>query len=181
VTALEGLRLIRMMELKKLLDARLAQAKKTEDLKGTEELGKEEELWYSFTNEIMLPSFLRTPPPIFALKAVDQPIRVLAFGDFGTGSPAQVSVAKAMGEYHKLHAFDFGLTLGDNFYSRVQFFAFDTVEINEAELQWLDSELARSTAPWKAVYGHYHIYSATRRDNKILIERLLPILKEASR
>jgi pimeloyl-ACP methyl ester carboxylesterase len=60
----------------------------------------------------------------------------------------------------------------------VQFFAFDTVECNEAELEWLDSELAKSTAPWKLVYGHYHIYSATRGDNKVLIDRLLPVLKK---
>jgi predicted phosphodiesterase len=60
----------------------------------------------------------------------------------------------------------------------VQFFAFDTVECNEAELQWLDAELAKSTATWKLVFGHYHIYSATRGDNKVLIDRLLPVLKK---
>jgi tartrate-resistant acid phosphatase type 5 len=62
----------------------------------------------------------------------------------------------------------------------VQFFAIDTVEINEAELQWLDRELSKSQAPWRIVYGHYHIFSATRGDNKELIEKLLPILEKNS-
>ena len=66
---------------------------------------------------------------------------------------------------------------GLDLYGRaVQFFAVDTVEVTEAELQWLDAELAKSTAPWKVVFGHYHIYSATRGDNKVLIDKLLPIL-----
>lgn len=60
----------------------------------------------------------------------------------------------------------------------VQFFAFDTPAVDEAELKWLDEELGKSTAQWKIVYGHYHIYSATRGDNKELIARLLPILKK---
>jgi tartrate-resistant acid phosphatase type 5 len=60
----------------------------------------------------------------------------------------------------------------------VQFFALDTVNLSEAELMWLDGELARSTAAWKVVYGHYHIFSATRGDNKELIEKLLPILEK---
>ncbi len=244
VRALELLRQLRMTEMNSLLSTRLAAAKKIGDVDGSKQLGEAEERWYSLTNAIMLPAFMRVPPPLFSLKPQDQPIRVLAFGDFGTGSQAQVSTAKAMTEFHKSHPFDFGVTLGDNFYTygmtspddprwqtqwerlygsmgikfyaalgnhdwasadspaaeilysqkspnwrmpapyytftagAVQFFAFDTVECNEAELQWLDAELAKSTAKWKLVYGHYHIYSATRGDNKILIERLLPILKK---
>jgi tartrate-resistant acid phosphatase type 5 len=244
IKALELLRQIRMAEMNGLLTTRLAEAKKSGDWEADKQLGAAEERWYSLTNAIMLPAFMRVPPPIFSLKAQDQPIRVLAFGDFGTGSPAQINTAKAMVEFNKSHPFDFGLTLGDNFYTygmtspddprwqtqweqlygamgikfyatlgnhdwasadspaaeilyaqkspnwrlpapyytftagAVQFFAFDTVEVNDAELQWLDAELAKSTAPWKLVYGHYHIYSATRGDNKVLIERLLPILKK---
>jgi tartrate-resistant acid phosphatase type 5 len=244
VKALDLLRQIRMAEMNGLLTARLAAARKSGDVAADKVLGEAEEQWYSLTNKIQLPGFLRVPPPIFSLKAADQPIRALAFGDFGTGSAAQVETAKAMVAFHKSHPFDFGITLGDNFYTyglsspedprwqtqweqlygpmgikfyatlgnhdwasadspaaeilysqkspdwrlpapyytytagAVQFFAFDTVEINDAELQWLDAELAKSTAPWKLVYGHYHIYSATRGDNKVLIERLLPILKK---
>jgi predicted phosphodiesterase len=244
VEALELLRSIRMSGLQNLLETRINLADQANDLQAKSVLGNEEELWFSLADEIMLPGFLRKPPPVFSVKPADQPIRVLAFGDFGTGSEAQKATAAAMVEYGKRHPFDFGLTLGDNFYSRgmvspddprwqteweqlygplgikfyavlgnhdwasadspaaeilhtdkspdwrmpspyytftagpVQFFAFDTVEVNDAELEWLDSELSKSTARWKVVYGHYHIFSATRGDNKELIERLLPILEK---
>jgi predicted phosphodiesterase len=61
----------------------------------------------------------------------------------------------------------------------VQFFAVNTPFMTEgrAQLMWLRKELQKSTARWKIVYGHYHIYSALG-DNKELIEHLLPILKE---
>src|SRR5262249_24703229 len=51
----------------------------------------------------------------------------------------------------------------------------DNINLTEAELLWLDQELSKSQARWKLIYGHYHIYSATRGDNKELIEKLLPI------
>lgn len=54
-------------------------------------------------------------PP--SIKPADQSVRVLAFGDFGDGkTPHQKAVADAMRKYHQAHPFDFGLTLGDNFY-----------------------------------------------------------------
>jgi tartrate-resistant acid phosphatase type 5 len=245
VDALELLRSIRMSDLQRLLETRIDMATQANDLHAKSVLGNEEELWFSLQNEIMLPEFLRAPPPLFSVVPSDKPIRVLAFGDFGTGSPAQIQTAAAMRAYNKEHPFDFGLTLGDNFYSRgmtspddprwktewedlygplgikfyatlgnhdwygytdspaaeilytqkspdwrmpapyytftagpAQFFAFDTVEVNEEELEWLDSALTKSTARWKVVYGHYHIFSATRGDNKELIEELLPILEK---
>jgi tartrate-resistant acid phosphatase type 5 len=244
VKALETLRQVRMAAMSRLLTTRLSTAMNSGDADAKKQLGEAEERWYSLVNGISLPGFLRTPPPVFSVKPAGQPIRVLAFGDYGTGTAAQTSTAKAMVAYHQSHPFDFGITLGDNFYSTgmadttnkrwktqweqlygpmnipfyatlgnhdwgssdspaaeilysekstswhlpapyytftagpVQFFAFDTVEVNEAELEWLDSELAKSTARWKIVYGHFHIYSGTRLDNKVLIERLLPILKK---
>jgi len=60
----------------------------------------------------------------------------------------------------------------------VQFFALNTVLLSEAQLLWLREELTKSTAKWKVVYGHYHVYSAVRGDNDELIKRLLPILEE---
>lgn len=51
------------------------------------------------------------PPEI----PIDGRLRVLAFGDFGTGSPAQRRVAQGMEKQKPYH---FGLTLGDNFYER---------------------------------------------------------------
>jgi DNA repair exonuclease SbcCD nuclease subunit len=242
--ALEALRSIRTSDLDKLLQQRMVAAKIAGDRGEIAELAAADERWFAIQHGIMLPLFLRKPPPLFSVEPASAPIRVLAFGDFGTGSEAQKQLATAMAAYHKEHPFNFGLTLGDNFYTRgmesptdprwqtqweqlygpmgikfyatlgnhdwassdspaaeilysdkspdwrlpapyytftagpVQFFAFDTVELNEAELQWLDAELAKSTARWKVVYGHYHIFSATRLDNQVLIDKLLPVLEK---
>src|SRR5258705_432313 len=54
----------------------------------------------------------------FSLKASGQPIRVLAFGDFGDGSSGQREVAAATLQYHRQRPFDFAITLGDNFYDK---------------------------------------------------------------
>jgi predicted phosphodiesterase len=54
----------------------------------------------------------------FSLKASGQPIRVLAFGDFGDGSDGQREVAAATLQYHRQRPFDFAITLGDNFYDK---------------------------------------------------------------
>jgi tartrate-resistant acid phosphatase type 5 len=62
------------------------------------------------------PAFFEAPPPLFSVEPSGKSIRVLAFGDFGTGSLSQQQTAAAMAEYNKAHPFDFGLTLGDNFY-----------------------------------------------------------------
>ena len=45
-------------------------------------------------------------------------VRVLAFGDFGSGSTAQRTLASDMLAYHKNNPFDLGITVGDNFYPR---------------------------------------------------------------
>jgi len=240
--ALEQLRSIRIDDLRKLLQTRLELAKSSGDTAGASKLALEQEKDYSWFGNVTLPGFLKVPPPVFSVAPSERTIRVLSFGDFGTGSPEQIALAKAMVEYHKTHPFDFGLTLGDNFYSRgmespsdprwqtqweqlygplgikfyptfgnhdygqpdspaaeilysdkspdwrfpapyytftagpVQFFAVDNINLTEAELLWLDQELGKASAVWKVVYAHYHIYSATRGDNKELIEKLLPIL-----
>jgi tartrate-resistant acid phosphatase type 5 len=197
--------------------------------------------WYA---EARNPLFNYNPPPLFNVVPNNKPVRALAFGDFGTGEAGQVQDAHAMLAYHKEHPFDFGLTLGDNFYdaglnspdnprwqtqweqlysplgikfypvygnhdyddpdspaaelaySRIssswlfpapyytftagaaQFFAIDNIRLTDSELTWLDEALSKSTAKWKIVYGHYHMYSATRGDDGDLIKRLLPILEK---
>jgi hypothetical protein len=203
---------------------------------------------YAWFGEIRNPFYAYDPPPVFGVDPEDKPIRVLAFGDFGTGSEGQIKDAAAMVMYHKHHRFDFGLTLGDNFYGAglntpdsprwksqwenlysplgikfypiygnhdygdpdspaaelaytakskswdfpapyytftagpAQFFAIDNIRLTDDELAWLDQALSESTAKWKIVYGHYHIYSATCGDNDAkednLIGRLLPILEK---
>jgi hypothetical protein len=244
IAAIEMLKAVRIDSLNRLLNARLGAAVAAGDIRSAGLVLDEQKLLQQTRYGIAFPSFMRIPPPLFSVTPAGKPIRVLAFGDFGTGSPAQKQTAAAMVAYHKIHPFDFGLTLGDNFYARgmnspddprwqtqweqlyspmhipfyavlgnhdwsgadspaaeilysarsqnwhmpspyytftagsVQFFAFDTPAMDEAELKWLDEELTKSTARWKVVYGHYHIYSATRGDNKELIARLLPILKK---
>ena len=76
-----------------------------------------QERWFALERGTMLPAFLRTPPPVFAVKPADAPVRVLAFGDFGNGSPEQKTVASTIAAYHAGQRFDLAVTLGDNFYS----------------------------------------------------------------
>ena len=115
--ALERLRAQRNIEMRALLIRRMELARDKGDEAGLRQLAQEHERWISLVRGTMLPSFMRTPPAVFAVKADDKPIRVLAFGDFGTGSPNQKKAAAAMLSYHKKSAFDFAVTLGDNFYS----------------------------------------------------------------
>src|SRR5215203_1602527 len=65
---------------------------------------------------LSFPSQAASAPP--AIKPPSESVRVLAFGDFGDGGPGQEEVAKAMATYHGKpgQRFDFGITLGDNFY-----------------------------------------------------------------
>ena len=59
-----------------------------------------------------------------------------------------------------------------------QFFALATQAFSETQAQWLDRELARSTAKWKIVYGHHPIYTyGTHGDSPELEKMLLPVLK----
>ena len=60
----------------------------------------------------------------------------------------------------------------------VEFFAIDTNSNApwEAQLGWLDQQLAKSTAPWKIVYGHHPLYSSGRHgSNPELTAKLAPI------
>ncbi|HEY2934168.1 MAG TPA: metallophosphoesterase [Acidobacteriota bacterium] len=115
--ALERLRGQETQQLRKLLERRTAMAKKADDREALAVLAREDERWVSLVRGTMLPAFLREVPPQFSLKPPAEPIRVLAFGDYGTGSDNQKRVAAAMLQYHKKHRFDFAITLGDNFYS----------------------------------------------------------------
>lgn len=203
---------------------------------------------YAYFGEVRNPAFNYSAPPVFNIASRDKPIRVLAFGDFGTGSAGQIKDAATMVTYNQQHPFDFGLALGDNFYENglttpsdprwqteweqlygplgikfypvlgnhdyserdspaaelaytaksktwvfpaayytftagaAQFFAIDNIRLTDEELTWLDTELNKSTAKWKIVYGHYQIYDSSYGDNNEtqvnLIGRLLPILEK---
>jgi tartrate-resistant acid phosphatase type 5 len=244
--ALHELRRVRMQDLGRLLNTRLDIAKKSEDKTGVTVLAKEQEIHYQWYGDVSVPSFMRIPPAVFSVKPADKSIRVLAFGDFGFGGEEQWKTAEAMVAYHKNRPFDFGITLGDNFYSDldspdspqwqtqfeqpygpmgikiypsfgnadydardrpsaeilysgksadwrfpapyytytagpVQFFALDAIDLSEAELLWLTTELGNSHAVWKVVYGHYPIYASGGEDlerPRDFVYKLLPVLKK---
>ncbi len=118
ILALETLRYQDNFALAGLLQQRLEMARRSGDEQQYRLLAKEQERWISLVGGTMLPTFMQTPPPLFSLKAAGQPIRVLAFGDFGIGTPAQKEVAEAMLKFHRRTPFDFAITLGDNFYPK---------------------------------------------------------------
>lgn len=116
ILALDRLRALQTQDLRALLTARTEKARRGTDEKSLRLLEAEQERWISLVRGVALPAFMRVVPPVFSLKQTDQPIRVLAFGDFGTGSDEQRKLAAAMLRVHQATPFDFGLTLGDNFY-----------------------------------------------------------------
>jgi hypothetical protein len=117
VFALDRYRYERMLETRKLLDRRLALAG-SDDAKAVKMLQREDERWISLVRGTMLPTFLQDPPPLFTSRPAGKTMRVLALGDYGNGSQKQRDVAAAMKQFHGTTKFDFGITLGDNFYSK---------------------------------------------------------------
>lgn len=115
--ALERLRAQLIQDARDLLTKRLEAARRSHDDAAVARLVAEQERWISLARGAMLPAFLRVPPPRFSLKPDNQAVRVLAFGDFGTGFPSQKQVAGAIAESHHQNRFDLGITLGDNFYN----------------------------------------------------------------
>lgn len=114
--ALEQLRALSMHELRAAVSDRIARERTAghDDLVAA--LAPAEDRAINLDRGLMLPTFLRRSPPVFEKKVRGVPVRVLAFGDYGTGSDEQKATAAAMRRYHASHPFDFGLTLGDNFY-----------------------------------------------------------------
>jgi len=118
VAALETLRRWRMRQLNGLLSERLAaDAGRPGNAATLAPLTEAQERWIALERGSMLPAFMRSPPPVFPVAPTDAPIRVLAFGDFGNGSPDQKRVAQTIGTYHQAQPFNLAITLGDNFYS----------------------------------------------------------------
>lgn len=106
--------------LRAALDERMAAHQNDPEL--IAKLQKLDERWVSLVNGTMLPAFMQRVPPIFEVKHASPKIRVLAFGDFGVTNATkewrpQGKVAAAMLEYSRTHPYDFGITLGDNFYT----------------------------------------------------------------
>jgi hypothetical protein len=63
---------------------------------------------------------------------------------------------------HRYYTFERHAGLPPPMGDRVQFFAVDTVALDNEQLRWLDSELSRSTADWKIVFFHHPIYTSGR-------------------
>jgi acid phosphatase len=72
----------------------------------------------------------------------------------------------------------YSFTKGDVNEGTVEFFAIDTNGNApwDAQLAWLDQQLAQSTAPWKIVYGHHPLYSSGRHGSSPELKaKLAPI------
>jgi tartrate-resistant acid phosphatase type 5 len=114
--AIDQLKAFAVRPLREIVDQRLARLKKDAPDQ-VEANARLEDDWVNIGNGIVLPSFMRiAPEPFAALPASKRMLRILAFGDWGTGQPSQLEAAAAMRAYHALHPFDFAITLGDNFY-----------------------------------------------------------------
>jgi hypothetical protein len=112
--ALEGLRAIRVQKLREqFLARRLRRSRTGSD--AWKAFAEADQRWISLVRGAMLPAFMQVPPPVFSAKEQDR-IKVVAFGDFGTGTSEQQQVASAIMTYHQQSPFDIGITVGDNFY-----------------------------------------------------------------
>jgi hypothetical protein len=116
LAALDLLRARASSPLMRLLEQRLEAERKGGSAEGIARFVAEQERWTTLVRGGLLPTFFQRPPPVFAVKPAAEPIRVLAFGDFGDGGEPQKRVAAAMLRYHQRTSFDFAITLGDNFY-----------------------------------------------------------------
>lgn len=94
--ALDRLRSLQNQDLVELLKQRLEKARSNGNEAELRLLAQEQERWISLIKGTMLPAFMRATPPAFSLKADKEPVRVLAFGDFGTGSATQAGNAFAV-------------------------------------------------------------------------------------
>ncbi len=117
LAALEVLRRRATLPLLEMLERRIRAVQAAGDDAQLRVLAGEQERWASIVRGGLLPTFMQQPPPLFAAAPAGAAVRVLAFGDFGTGAPPQRQVAAAMLAYHRQKQFDFAVTLGDNFYS----------------------------------------------------------------
>ena len=117
IAALETLRRARMRTLNTLLTQRVEREKAAGTGTAFQALADEQQRWTNLERGVMLPAFMQEAPPLFAVTPADRPIRVLAFGDFGNGEEPQRALATTLGSYAKEHRFDFGITVGDNFYT----------------------------------------------------------------
>jgi tartrate-resistant acid phosphatase type 5 len=134
---LDAERRIEVKRLRKVLAARIAEARKAGDTRALDTLAAADERWILLERGASLPGFMRNPPAVFRVKPAGQPIRVVGMGDFGTGTQAQKDVAAAIVRMGAAQPFDFGVTFGDNFYPSGM--------TGPDDMRWRDW--------WEALYG----------------------------
>jgi tartrate-resistant acid phosphatase type 5 len=65
---------------------------------------------------ILIPTVLLAQKDLGRVIPADHPLHVVAFGDYGSGNQHQTDVAHVLQQRNAQLPFDFGVTLGDNFY-----------------------------------------------------------------
>ncbi len=108
-----------------------------------------------------------------------EPMRIPFFPTLGNhdwilaDSPAAEVLHSGQSSYWRMPAVRYTFVAGP-----MQFFAIDTNLVSRAELDWLDRELARSTARWKIVYGHHPIFSyGVHGEEPTVRDNVLPLLR----
>ncbi|HXQ80027.1 MAG TPA: metallophosphoesterase [Opitutaceae bacterium] len=113
---LDAQRRVEARRLRRVLTARIAEARRAGDARSLEALAQADERWIMAERGASLPGFMRRPPAVFSVKPAGQSIRIVGMGDFGSGTQAQRDVAAAIVRMGRAGPFDFGITFGDNFY-----------------------------------------------------------------
>jgi hypothetical protein len=137
-----GLRTLAAKRVRAVIAARLNEARAAHDADAEADLADTDELWMVREKESLLPTYLRVVPPVFAAVPPKDTLRMVGFGDFGTGTEAQHRVAAAILQLHQAKAFELGLALGDNFYPDGSH--------SPSDPRWRDW--------WEAVYGPLGIH-----------------------
>ncbi len=76
--------------------------------------------------------------------------------------PRQVEYAPFNMNGHRYYTFTPPAPFLARLSTQVRFFALDSTNLDGAQLQWLEQELARSTADWNVALMHYPMYSSGR-------------------
>jgi hypothetical protein len=113
---LDAERRVEIRSQRRILEARLAEARRAGDSKAVGALAAADERWLMIERGASIPGYMRKTPAVFSVKPAGQAIRVVGMGDFGSGTQAQKDVAAAIVRMGAAQPFDFGLTFGDNFY-----------------------------------------------------------------
>ena len=98
---------------------------------------------------------------------------------------AQVKYAQQRQTKWQMPARYYTFTRGVDASATIQFFALDTEALNKieimgsAQIDWLETELAKSTATWKVVFGHHPVFSnGEHGDTPAMQKYIRPLLEK---